>query len=246
MWHAIRHMASDEAPNTDNWDDIAQWWIAEISDDPIYGSDVHPLFLELVAGVEGSFLDLGCGNGQGMGLVPGPVVGIDLSERLLREARGQGPVVRGRLPSLSYLKDRAFHHAGAIYLLDLISDHEAFFAEVARVVRPGGTLSIVINHPVYTSPGSAPIADVDGEVLWRWGTYHTRGSSLESAGERSVEFFHRPIDDLVTSAALYGWVLERMSERPLSASAIKGDPGYLGQDGIPRLLGVRWRLPERS
>jgi SAM-dependent methyltransferase len=239
-------MSSDEAPNPDNWDDIAQWWLAEISDDPIYASDVHPLYQTLVEGAEGSFLDLGCGNGQGMELVPGPVVGVDLSERLLIAARSHGPVLRGKLPSLAYLQSGSFDHAGAIYLLDLIADHEAFFEEVARVVRSGGTLAIVINHPIYTAPGSAPIADIDGEVLWRWGQYHARGSSHERAGERSVEFFHRPIDDLVTSAAAGGWCLEMMVERPLSSAAIEGEPGYLGQDAIPRLLGVRWRLPEGS
>jgi len=47
-------------------------------------------------------------------------------------------------------------------------------------------------------------------------------------------------------AASHGWILEAMYERPLSAAAIESEPGYLGQDGIPRLLGVRWRLPEGS
>ena len=239
-------MPINEVPTADDWDDIAQWWLKSISDDPIYASDVHPLYRELVDGVDGLFLDLGCGNGQGMALVTGPVVGVDLSQVLLEEATTVAPVIRGRLPSLAFLRDDSFDHAGAVYLLDLIADDDSFFSEVARVVRPGGTLSIVINHPIYTAPGSAPIADIDGEVLWRWGNYHTRGSSAEVAGDRTVDFHHRPTEALLTSAARSGWSLDVLRERPLSPDAIAGEPGYLGQDQIPRLMGVRWRLQEGS
>lgn len=239
-------MVTHKAPTADDWDDIAEWWLQSINDDPIYASDVHPLYADLVDGVNGRFLDLGCGNGQGMDHIAGPVVGVDLSQRLLVEARSVAPVIRGELPSLAYVRDSSFDHAGAVYLVELIADEHSFFSEVARVVRPGGTLSIVINHPVYTAPGSAPIADTDGEVLWRWGRYHDKGSSVEVVGDRTVRFHHRPTDALLTSASANGWNLERLYERPLSDEAITGKPGYLGQDQIPRLMGVRWRLQEGS
>jgi SAM-dependent methyltransferase len=230
----------------DNWDDIARWWLDEIRDDQIYASDVHPLFRSLVGHRDGVVLDLGCGNGQGAGLYDGTVIGVDLSLELLRIAAAEMSVIRARLPSLRTFRANVFDHAGAIYLLDLIEDDRGLFTETRRVVRPGGTLSIVMNHPVYTAPDSAPIADADGEVLWRWGGYQTIGSSFEEAGHRMVEFFHRPMDVLLSTAADCGWILDHIEERPLSREAIESEPGYVGQDGIPRLLGVRWRLPEGS
>jgi len=239
-------MTNIEAPGRDDWDDIADWWINEIANDRIYRTDVHPLYRSLTKGWSGVSIDLGCGNGQGMALSPGTAVGVDLSQTLLVEAISVAPVARVRLPSLASFQDDVFDHAGAIYLLDLISDDEGLFRELARVVRPGGSLAIVINHPVYTAPGSAPIADLEGEVLWRWGSYRERGSSLESAGHRSVEFFHRPMDALLNAASEQGWNLDILKERPLSPEAIEGEPGFLGQDSIPRLLGVRWTLRERS
>jgi hypothetical protein len=57
-----------------------------------------------------------------------------------------------------------------------------------------------------------------------------------------VRFFHRPMADLFNAAAAAGWKLERMIERGLSTETIARIPGYEGQEGIPRLLGVLWRL----
>ncbi len=125
-------------------------------------------------------------------------------------------------------------------LRDRIEDHVRFLSEVARVVKAEGSLVIVINHPVYTAPDSAPFADLDGEILWRWGSYFSRGSSTEPAGDGDVRFFHRPFADLLTAAARSGWKLEAMTERGLSTETIALMPGYEGQEGIPRLLGVRW------
>jgi SAM-dependent methyltransferase len=225
----------------ENWDDIAPWWIAEVDGDPAYGTDVHPLYRSLLPAEPGIVVDLGCGEGQAMPFNEGWTVGVDLSHRLLIEASTYGPCVRSRLPDLSCFGDGVFDTAVSIYLLDLISDESRFFSEIARVVKPGGALAIVINHPVCTSPGSAPIGDTDGEVLWRWGSYHSRGSSFEIGGGRNLEFFHRPLDVLLNEATSAGWILERIDERPLSDATIERLQEYVGQEDVPRLLGVRWR-----
>jgi len=138
------------------------------------------------------------------------------------------------------LRQDSFDVAYSIYLLDLIQDHRRFFGETARIVRRGGHLVVVINHPVYTAPGSAPFMDGDGEVLWRWGTYFEEGSSREPAGEGTIEFFHRPVDEIVSAASTAGWSLEHMVETGLSAKTIARFPEYVGQENIPRLAGFRW------
>jgi SAM-dependent methyltransferase len=229
----------------DNWDDIASWWITEAAADPTYPFDVNPVLADLLPGPVGTLLDLGCGEGQTMPLVQGRVIGIDLSFALAAAAARNGDVVVSMLPDLGTFKEASVDGAYSIYLLDLIRDHEAFFDETARVVRPGGTLVIIINHPVFTAPGSVPLMDADGEVLWRWGTYFERGSSLEPAGHRDIRYYHRPLGDLLTAAAAAGWRLDRLIERGLSPEAIAVLPGYEGQERIPRLLGVRWQRDDR-
>ncbi|GMR02138.1 MAG: class I SAM-dependent methyltransferase [Acidimicrobiia bacterium] len=231
---------------SDSWDDIAAWWTDEVRDDPAYTQDIHPILLELFDGTGGLSLDLGCGEGQVMRLVGGSIIGTDLSLELLRIAVSAGPVVQARLPGLTWLKPDTFDRAFSVYLVDLIADHSSFFSDVARIVKPGGHLVVAMNHPVYTAPGSAPLMDSDGEVLWRWGTYLSEGSSLEAAGPRTIEFYHRPVGELLTAAAAAGWSLDRMIERGLSAETISRFPAYVGQEHIPRLAGFRWRrmVPE--
>ncbi|HSJ70326.1 MAG TPA: class I SAM-dependent methyltransferase [Acidimicrobiia bacterium] len=229
---------------SDNWDDIAAWWRDESAKDPSYPNDVLPLLEFLLDPKAERIIDLGCGDGALMRGYGGNVVGVDLSFDLARTARSIAPVVVAELPDLGFLRTDSFDAAVSVYLLDLIEDHEAFFASAARICRSSATLVVVINHPVFTAPGSAPLLDEDGEVLWRWGNYLSQGSSLEPAGHREIRYHHRPLGRLLTSAAEYGWRLEVMAERPLSEETIRALPGYAGQQSIPRLLGVRWRLDE--
>ncbi len=227
---------------TEDWDDLAAWWSLEVDNDPAYASDVHPILVDLMPRDLGTAMDLGCGEGQGMRLIGSNAFGCDLSHDLLVQADAGGRVVRTKLPDLRWLRQDSLDTAFSVYLLDLIEDDVRFFAEIARAVKPGGSLVIVINHPAYTAPGSAPLADMEGEILWRWGSYFERGSSTEPAGPGEVRFFHRPMADLLSGAAASGWKLDAMIERGLSPQTIARIPGYEGQEVIPRLLGIRWTL----
>ena len=160
--------------------------------------------------------------------------------QLLTDAASSAPVVCAQLPALAWLQDGSVDNALSVFVLDLIADAGVFFTETIRVVRAGGSLIVVINHPGFTAPGSGPLLDVDGEVLWRWGSYLEDGSSVQPAGDRTVVFHHRSIAKLLTVAAAAGWALQVVEERPLGAAAIERDPGYVGQEGIPRFFGARW------
>ncbi|MFV1999529.1 MAG: class I SAM-dependent methyltransferase [Acidimicrobiia bacterium] len=232
---------------SDSWDDLASWWVSEVEDDPAYEYDVHPVLRDLLETTSGRTIDLGCGEGQGLRFVGGDVFGTDLSLGLLRHAAMSAPVVQARLPDLSWVRSNTFDRAFSVYLVDLIQDHQSFFSETARIVKDGGFLAVVINHPVYTAPGSAPFVDPDGEILWRWGTYFDKGSMPEPAGDREIEFFHRSMAELLSVAADEGWSLDYLIERGLSPQTIARFPEYVGQQNIPRLAGLRWtKRPQRT
>lgn len=227
---------------TDSWDDLADWWALEVQNDRSYAADVYPILTELMPEAPGATMDLGCGEGQGMRWCGRDAFGCDLSQNLLVRSAIHGGVVRAHLPDMRWLRAGSLQTAFSVYVLDLIEDHERFFAEAARAVRVGGSLVVVINHPAYTAPGSAPLVDPDGEILWRWGSYFQRGSSSEPAGDSEIQFHHRSMADLLSAAGRTGWKMEVMIERGLSAETIAQIPGYGGQEGIPRLLGVHWTL----
>jgi SAM-dependent methyltransferase len=217
-----------------SWFDLAHWWLEEIIDDPAYEAVVTPLLIEVVDPQPGLlYLDLGCGEGRVMravGATGAQVIGLDLNERL---AKLTPPSVVARLPTIPFATD-ALDGVFAVLVLEHVEDHQELFGETARVTRVGGTLTVVMNHPVWTATGSTPIGDSDGEMLWRPGDYFTAGSTeVESRGQ-TVTFHHRSMSDLLNAAVGAGWSLEQIVERPHHDTA--------ALPAVPRLLACRWRL----
>ncbi len=229
----------------DEWTELTDWWLEEI-DEPAYLEEVVPLFLDVAGDLNGRrVLDLGCGEGRVLGLVAergASVIGVDVNRSLARRARRHGPVVLGRLPSLRFLVDGSADAAYVVLAMEHVRESAALFAETARVVRTGGWLAVVLNHPVYTAPNSGPVLDTtDGELFWRFGDYLTEGSTQEPAGEDTVEFVHRPIAAVLNQAADAGWSLEHVVERGVGEAATRRDPLLAKHHEIPHLMGVRWR-----
>ncbi len=228
-------------------DDLAEWWLAEVESDPAYRLEVLPLAEDLLRAEAGArYLDLGCGEGGLLRRIVkagASAVGVDLAPRLARAASRVAPAVVGRLPDVGFVRDASVDGVTTILVLEHLDDPAGLFAEAARVTRPGGVLVLVVNHPVLTAPGSAPVVDVDdGEALWRWGDYLGEGYTEEPAGESgSIRFNHRTVGGLLTLAAGHGWSLERLVERGIAPDRARVDPLLAAQQGIPRLLGARWR-----
>lgn len=220
------------------WSDLTDWWLAEIEEDPAYEVVVTPMLLDILDPQAGlTYLDLGCGEGRIMRAVAGARAsahGVELNADLAQRAAIVGPIVIGFLPDLGFLRDDSYDGALSVLVLEHIEDHRKLLGEAARVVRPGGVLGLVMNHPAWTAPGATPISDSDGETLWRPGDYFSQGTTLEPAGENRVLFHHRSTGNLLTTAAAAGWSLERFVEVPHHE--------LVDQGGIPRLLACRWRL----
>ncbi len=224
------------------WDELAEWWRHELEGDPAYQSDVLPILLGLLGPHPGrTYLDAGCGEGRVMraiGEAGARAIGCDINLELLRLAHREGPVVCGRLPGLDWIRPGTFDGAYASLVVEHLVDLEPFFAGLARAVRTGGPLALVVNHPLFTAPESGPVVDpTDDEVFWRWGTYLGDGFTEEPAGDGRVTFYHRPLAGLLNAAADAGWALAHTVER---AAATTHDPLLASQGHIPRLLGLRW------
>ncbi|HEX2420988.1 MAG TPA: methyltransferase domain-containing protein [Acidimicrobiia bacterium] len=224
------------------WERLGAWWIEELTSDPAYEEEIAPQLLGLLAPERGrTYLDLGCGNGRMMSKVAAAgarVVGCDVNLGLLRQSKA--PVVKAVLPDLSWVRSGSFDGAYLGLVLEHLADEEALFKSASGAVRQRGVLALVINHPIWTAPGSSPIEQEDGEVLWRPGRYFGRGHSDEPAGRQKVRFYHRTLASLLTSAAIAGWDLQRVEEAGISPAAVARTPAYVGQEEIPRLLGLRW------
>lgn len=229
----------------EGWESLAGWWREELAGDPAYREDVLPMLLGLARPESGEhWLDVGCGEGRVMAALAGAGArpsGCDLSSELLAAARHHGPVFRVHLPELGCVRPGSFDGATVCLVLEHVPDEGRFFEGLAGTVRRGGILALVMNHPVFTAPGSAPVIEEDGEVLWRPGRYFGRGHTDEPAGEATVRFYHRTTARMLSAAAAAGWELEELEERGPSAAQVERVPDLLGQEHMPRLLGARWR-----
>ena len=229
----------------DEWNQLTDWWLEEI-DDPAYVEEVIPLFLDVLQVRRGDLiLDLGCGEGRIQSIVAemgATVIGVDVNAELGGIAAQRHPVVVQRLPDLSCFRDASVDGAYIVLALEHLHDSERLFGETARVVATGGTLTVVINHPVYTAPNSGPVLDqTDGELFWRFGDYLTSGSSREPAGSGDVEFVHRPFGVLLTEAAGAGWSIEEVREQGVGEQAARRDELLAKHRQIPHLMAMRWR-----
>ncbi len=226
-----------------NWEGLAGWWRSELAGDPSYAEEIEPIVMRFLDPIPGHrYLDVGCGDGRLMAAIArsgAEAIGVDIAGDLLREAVTQGPVVRLRLPDLSSFRTEAFDGAYVSLVLEHIEDHRRALAEIARVVRANGALALVINHPTFTAPSSAPVDDGE-EVLWRPGRYFGMGSTEEPVSDGTITFYHRPMADLLNAASDAGWDLQRMEERGASGGQISRYPALARQRHVPRLLAVRW------
>ena len=97
---------------------------------------------------EGRALDVGCGVGQVLDQLKEMGVnatGVDVSESNLKRARERHERVLFYNGMHLPFKDESFHSVGALNVLEHVEDPEAFILELARVLRPGGT--VVLSSP---------------------------------------------------------------------------------------------------
>jgi ubiquinone/menaquinone biosynthesis C-methylase UbiE len=98
----------------------------------------------LVAGARGRTLDLGCGTGRNLPLLPAGVVavGLDPAWDSLARARQRAPgarLVQGSAEALPF-RDSSFDTVASGLVLCSVLDPARALGEVRRVLRPGGSL----------------------------------------------------------------------------------------------------------
>jgi ubiquinone/menaquinone biosynthesis C-methylase UbiE len=127
-----------------------------------------------------SFVDIGCGSGEvilaaAIQCRPGQVMGIDANcDRLIELRRWAAeqrlPNVRLHAASLagpgsSGLGDEAFDHAWARFFLEYHPRPVGVVAEMARIVRPGGRVTLI---------------DLEGNGVWHYGMNPRLQAGLDS------------------------------------------------------------------
>lgn len=196
-------------------------------------------------------LDLGCGYGwhcryaveQGARLV----VGVDVSERMLREARA-----RTASPRITYLRQAiediafpadAFDLVLSSLALHYVADYAEVCARVRRCLAPGGAFVFSVEHPVFTARGDQQWhVDAEGRpVHWPVDRYFDEGPRQAIfLGERMTKY-HRTLTTYVGTLLERGFRLEGLVE-PQPAPELMGEPGMGDELRRPMMLLIVARL----
>src|SRR3954470_12102030 len=216
-----RIVAETEA---DAWNEGAAAWVGLIrdGDPPMHAHDAT--IWQLVPPPGGLTLDVGCGEGRWtreLGARGYDVVGIDVSEKLVEEARAAHPDGRYDIAGVEQLPvaDAAAHFVLCVNVLMHVFDLGKAADELARVLCPGGVLVTGLMHPV----AEAGRYDEEEDEL-RFSGYFEREPHTVPLGHVHVEHQHRTVEEYVRTFLAAGFALDDLREVPGRTGAF---PRYL-------------------
>jgi ubiquinone/menaquinone biosynthesis C-methylase UbiE len=138
----------------------------------------------LCEGVRGRVLDLGCGTGRNLPLLPPGTVGLDPALDPLRRARRRAPaarLVQAKAEALPF-RHGTFDTVVTGLVFCSVDNAAAGLGEVQRVLRPAGTLRM-LEHVRSESPWRARVQDL---IQPAW-TRVAGGCRPNRTTERTVE-----------------------------------------------------------
>lgn len=190
-------------------------------------------------------LDLGCGFGwhceyaveQGAA----SVVGIDLSQKMLEEARK-----RNASPRIEYkcmaVEDFDFRADTFDVVISSLTFHylESFddiCRHVHRCLSPGGCFIFSVEHPIFTAYGSQDwYRDAEGRILhWPVDRYFTEGKRTASFLGEEVTKYHKTLTTYVNALILAGFEITGFKE-PEPDKTMMDIPGMKDELRRPMML----------
>jgi ubiquinone/menaquinone biosynthesis C-methylase UbiE len=156
----VKASFATKADATDSWNSVATWYDNHLTGENTYHNKVVlPNLLRLVAPKRGeSVVDLACGNGffsLAFAKEGAQVTGIDISEELIAIARKHAPAVSFHVSSVEkfdIISDNSKDKVVIVLAIQNIEHTAKVFAEAARILKQGGVLHIVMNHPAFRIP----------------------------------------------------------------------------------------------
>jgi ubiquinone/menaquinone biosynthesis C-methylase UbiE len=238
-----------EAIFVPGWDEAADWYAGMLTDSSRgYNQLAARVALDLLGDVHGrDVLDLGCGEGHISRLLAragAKVTGVDPTARLLQlaeQAERQQPLgiryQRGNAEHLAGLQDQSVDAVCAVLVLHHTDPLEAALTEAYRVLRRGGTLVLIIPHPVLDHPNAGwagqqrILGQYAEERFWSTAT----GGQVSAV--HHIGWHHRTLSSWLNALADAGFRVQRAAE-PLGRDAKRPDHGGAWRD-LPRFLAIR-------
>lgn len=236
------------------WNRVASDWQTQVGDDGdrnrLLNSD--PVLWEFVGDVaRRDILDAGCGTGylsRKLSQSGARVVGVDLSENMIRIAKERSPEVDFRVDSVTELRsleDEAFDVVIANYVLMDVPFLQEAIDSFYRVLRSDGVAVVIFSHPCFPQGRRT---DGPGDVVsYSWDQPYFEPHKVVEApwGHFTDDFiwFHRPLSDYWKAFTASGFRVERFEEPRISPERhhLVASPGELERSRT-RPYSVAFRL----
>jgi SAM-dependent methyltransferase len=191
-------------------------------------------------------LDLGCGLGyfarEARARGAHQVIAVDLSERMLEEARRRTSdagiaFVRGSLETFT-ADPESFDLVVSTLALHYVADYPALVRRIATWLVPGGRFAFSVEHPIFTAHGSSDwYRDAGGTALhWPVDRYRDEGERRTRWFVDGVVKYHRTVETYVNALVDVGLRLVRLEEPEAEPGLLAEKPGWREERRRPPFL----------
>lgn len=148
-------------PDKTSWGGVSEWYDRhlETDKDSYQEQVIAPALLRLLGTEKGlTVLDLACGQGffsRKFAAAGARVVGADISKELIAAAKKRSvhiPFHVAPADKLGFAQGETFDVVTIVLAIQNIENMLDVFKEAWRVLKPGGRLILVLNHPVFRIP----------------------------------------------------------------------------------------------
>lgn len=215
-----------------------------LAGDDLHNDLIQPILDDFLGDYSSQIiLDAGCGNGflsYQLARSAKKVVGIDVSEKLLRYANEnrKGENVSFKKADLTQklsFQDSQFDIVVSVMVLQYLPQISRFASECSRILKPNGELIVVIDHPCHALFLRAQelVGKKDKKFITS-DSYFKSGirKKLSLWNKVILQYYHRPVSFYLNGFTDYF----RLVELKETSS----------DNEIPRILGFNWLNSKRS
>lgn len=219
-------MSQNKKDEQTSWGKVASWYDDYLSNPDSYQEKVVlPNLMRIVSPKKGEkILDLACGQGFFSGKfaeVGARVEGVDISSELVSKARARLRDVKFVVaPAHKLPFDQGqFDTVICVLALQNIAELDQTFAECKRVLKSGGRMIMVINHPAFRVPQSSDWTfdektKTQSRVVSKYLSEIKTKIDMHPGSAKKVftVSFHRPLQVFVKLLSKNGFAVTRLEE----------------------------------
>ncbi len=222
-----------------SWGSVASWYDEYLADEDSYQQQVIlPNLMRIVDPKRDQrILDLACGQGfftAHFAASGAEIVGVDISAELIQTAKKKirVPNVVFEVSSankLGFLKDASFDTVVSVLATQNIKELDETFAECQRVLKPGGRIILVLNHPTFRVPQASDWSFDEskkrqGRVVYKYLSESSAKIDMHPGSQKKTYTysFHRPLQVFVKWLTKRGFAVTRLEEWTSHKKSQKG------------------------